>query len=216
NVREADEIYYFLRIVSAALAGIAAWNLAERWGPQLGIPRTWLPAAVLITAFPLALPSWWSPKEMDPYFEGSLAPLPDPLVRAMDYVRRSTAPEAVFISGKQCARYVAALGGRRLLLDRTIHPPPGYQRRVSLETVLLEEGSEQAATELRTLYGVSHVVVEPDLLGAHPRLTLDRLRSRPNWEEVFVAGDPERDFVAIFRVGNESAGPSSNATRGSR
>jgi len=52
---EADEIYYFVRVVVGVVAGIGAWNAARRIGGLLTLPAEVRPAALLLVSFPLAL-----------------------------------------------------------------------------------------------------------------------------------------------------------------
>jgi len=200
TAREPDELYYFLRILSAALAGIAAWDLAQRLGSLFDWAPSKIPAAILLLSLPLALPCWWDPLTMDSYFPQSVAPLPDPLVRTMTFIRDQTEPGAAFVAGRQYSRYVAALGGRRLLVDKAIHAPPDWRQRYSLEKSLLLDGDLEAGRALFERYGVRYALFTPELLLEQPGLTWPALSQRAHWRVVWTAGEPDGEFFAVLRL----------------
>lgn len=211
--RERDEIYYWVRFLTAAAAGIGAWDLARRCADRLRL--AWAPAtrcaAVLALALPYALPYWWDPLVVDSYFPGSLQPVPDRLRLPTDFIRRNTDQRAIFAGDRDYARYVAALGARRVTLAETFHMPKRARERVELEESLLT-GATDAAARAREL-GVSYFVATPRLLGFYTQLWSGRpeeqrrlvprrldLDSRPSLDRVFLWEGPERDFVAIYRI----------------
>jgi hypothetical protein len=211
--RERDEIYYWIRFLTAAAAGIGAYDLAgraaERLRPPLAAPSTRCAAALLV-ALPWSLPYWWSPLTMDSYVPGSLEPVPERLRAPTDFIRRETPKDAVFAGDREYARYVAALGARRSTLVENLHPPKQTMERVLLEEALLfglPDAAARAASE-----GVSHFVVTPRLLAFYRELLARRnpeqlsvprlldLERRPGLERAYLWQGPDRDFVAIFRI----------------
>jgi hypothetical protein len=200
RARETDEIYYFLRVVTAVLAGIGAWNLAESLVKLLEWPRARGPAGILLLSLPLALPSFWDPWTMDSYFVRSVSPLPDHLVQAMAFIRAETRPGSTFIAGGDQSRFVAALGGRRLLSDKTIHQPKDVEERAKLERALMVENDRGAAAALQERYGVRYVLVSPGLLREHAVVTWNDILTRPGWTLLRQEGDPQAEFLAIFRI----------------
>jgi hypothetical protein len=211
--RERDEIYYWIRFLTAAAAGVGAYDLIGRaaaWlRPALAAPPTRCAAALLV-ALPWSLPYWWNPLTMDSYVPGSLEPVPERLRAPTDFIRRNTPRDAVFAGDREYARYVAALGARRSTLVENLHPPKQWMERVQLEVALLLEPSE--AARLAAAQGVSYFVVTPRLLavyrewlakraperGPPPRLV--DLERRDDLERAFLWQGPDRDFVAVFKI----------------
>jgi hypothetical protein len=199
-VREPYELYFFMRVLSGALAGIGAWQIACRAGRRLRMPSAYTPAALLTLLFPLALPSWWDPAEMDPYYAGSLEPLPGSLVRTMDFVRHHTESRTAFVVGREYGRYVAALGGRRVLLDKNIHAPGDADTRSKLQTELLVEGSEAAAQDLALRYEVRYLLLDASLLEEYGGLDAAELLARPAWTTLLDTRGGEEPWFAVVRI----------------
>lgn len=197
--RERDEIYYWIRFLTAAAAGIGAWDLAGRLLSRLAPPLRC--AAVLALALPWSLPSWWNPLVMDSYVPGSLQPVPDRLRLPTDFIRTRTDQRAIVAGDRDYARYVAALGARRVSLADNFHMPARYQDRVRLEGELLRGDDPAASLALARELGVSYLVATPRLLASHTnaprRAALD---AQPYLERVFLWEGSERDFVAIYRI----------------
>jgi hypothetical protein len=201
--RERDEIYYWIRFLTAAAAGIGAYDLAGR-AAALRLPLLAPPArcaAILALALPWSLPYWWNPLLMDSYVPGSLLSVPDRLRLPTDFIRRSTDPKAVFAGDRDFARYVSALGARRVSLAESFHAPPGLDDRIRLERELVLGGQGADVAALARAQGVSHFVATPQLLATYldapPRAELDR---RPYLERAFLWEGPRKDFVAIYRI----------------
>jgi hypothetical protein len=200
QARERDEIFYWTRFLTAAAAGIGAWDLASRAAAAVG--RTWAPslraAAIALLALPWSLPAWWDPLRLDDYFAGSLTPLPRELREPMEFLRSSTDPRAVVAGDRDAAKWVAALGARRVLLTPIVHMPGDYLERDRLERLLVQEGNVAETRRAAARFGVRYLLVTPALL---ERLgtTLDALRGLPHLRLAHLSGtSPE--FVAIFEV----------------
>jgi hypothetical protein len=199
--RERDELFYWLRFMNAATAAVGAWDLAGRVLTRLSA-RPFAPAlratAVLVLALPFSLPYWWDPLRMDRYFKGCLQPLPARVERPTEFLRHHTRPTAVVAGDRDYARYVGALGARRLLLSNAVHAPKDFERRVELERSLLRgrEGYPPDADR----YGVTYLVVTPHLLESYPDVSLADLQTRPYLREVHLTARSDTDYVAIFEL----------------
>lgn len=201
--RERDEIFYWVRFLSAASAGIGVWDLAARLAPRLP-GRTpgpeWRAAAATLLVLPWSLPYWWDPARMDTYFSASVPPLSSMITVPTDFLRHDTEPDAVVAGDRDFARYVAALGARRVLLASTFHFPPDGAERVRVEGLLMRGDDGRAVASAAAPYGIRYLVVTPRLLADYPEVTLEQLRARPHFREVHLTRDGAQDFVAILRL----------------
>lgn len=201
--RERDEIFYWLRFLLAASAGIGAWDLVKRLAPRL-VPRLAAPAqraaAVALVALPFSLPYWWDPAQMDPSFAGSLVPLPEPLRTSMEFLRRETDPRAVVAGDPVLTRWAAALGARRGLIVAGMNATKDWAQRWRVLDLLVTSDDAAAVRAGVAPYGVRYLLVDPALLARHPPVTLADLDRRPGLRRVLLSGDPEGDFVAIYRL----------------
>jgi hypothetical protein len=200
--RERDEIYYWTRFLTAACAGIGAWDAARRATEWTGLRLTppARAAAVAALALPWSLPAWWDPIRMDSYFPGSVTPIPDVIRQPSDFLRSQTDPSDVVGGDRDYARYVAALGARRVLLANTFHAPRDVLARVELEERLVRGGHLEAARSAARRYRLRYLVVTPALLSAYPDVRLSDLERREDLDRVFFTGNPRGDYVAIFRL----------------
>jgi hypothetical protein len=199
--KERDELFYWQRFLAGILAGIGAWDLASR--AALSSARLLEPArraaALGLVLLPLTLPYWWDPLRMDSYFPGSLEPLPELIRLPTDYIRHELPRTAVFAGDRDYARWVAALGARRVFLVTNLHMPKDYAARVRLEEALVR--GEPGATETARARGVTHLVVTPALLASYPGTALLALRARTDLREVHFTGDPGAAYVVLFALG---------------
>jgi hypothetical protein len=205
--RERDESYYWVRFLLAGSAAIGAWDLASRYGTLVwrGFADPAKRAAALgLLALPYSLPYWWNPLLMDSYFPEALAPIPERVSQPTDWIRAHTDPRAVFAGDTDYARFVAALGARRVLSSRTLNQPADAARRRELERLLLDKdaGAKAAAADR---WGVRYLVVTPRWLRLQPGLTVKALDSRRNLRRVFLYGDVDGEFVAIYEVAGGAA-----------
>jgi hypothetical protein len=199
--RERDEIYYWLRFLLAASAGIGAWDLAgrsSRWlaGLRDPAPRA---AAITLVALPFLLPTWWDPARMDSYFTDCLAPVPEVLRRATDLLRHETDPRSVFAGDREFARWAGALGARRVL-HAIGHRPKDEPARQEVENEILSQDDAARARAAASRYGVSHVAITPLVLSWYPGLTLEKIESRPHMKRIFLDGDPGGEFLALYAI----------------
>jgi len=204
--RERDESYYWVRFLLAASAGIGAWDLALRFGARLwrGFAEpSRLCAAVCLLALPYSLPYWWDPLSMDSYFRASVGPLPERLSRPTDWIRRNTDPRAVFAGDPGYARYVAALGARRVLWSNNMNQPKDAGSRYALDARLLRDVEPAEVLREASRWGVRYVLVTRDWLATQPGLTLETVSTRRHLRRAYLFEDPAGDFVAIFELVEE-------------
>jgi hypothetical protein len=199
--KERDELFYWQRFLWGTLAGIGAWDLAARAARASGrlLAPAQRAAALGVVLLPLTLPYSWDPLRMDGYFPGSLEPLPALVLSPTEYIRRSLPRGAVLAGDRDYARWVAALGARRVLLVDNLHQPKDYWARVRVENALVR--GEAGASEAARARGVTHLVVTPRLLSFYPEASLARLRKRADLREVHFTGDASADYVALFAIG---------------
>jgi len=201
--RERDEIFYWLRFLMAASAGIAAWDLAKRaaarWDSWLVAPAH-RAAAVALIALPFSLPYWWDPVRMDTNFSGSLTPLPEYLRASMEFLRRETDPRAVVAGDPGLTRWAAALGARRAVIAGGMNATKDREQRLRLMDLLVGSEDGAAVRAAAAPYRVQYLLVDPALLAGHSPVTLADLERRPHLRRVHFAGDPEGEFVAIYRL----------------
>ena len=199
--RERDEIFNWLRFLTAASAGIGAWDIARRLA--LWTSRPWTPAmraaGVALLALPWTLPYWWDPVRMDLYFSGSLRPLPESIRAATDFLRDHTERQAVVAADHDFARWVPALAARRVLLGDHLHSPKDRPRREALEHLLVGGADPGASWPAASAYGVRYLVVTPDL-AARNGVALATLQGRPDLRLAHLTGAGMADYVAIFEI----------------
>jgi hypothetical protein len=200
--RERDEIYFWLRFLTAASAAIGAWDLARRlaaWSRHPW-PAAARAGALALLAVPISLPYWWDPLRMDSYFPGSLPPLSASIQEPTRFLRRSTEPRAVVAGDHDYARWVGALGARRVLLGDHLHSPGDRPRREALERDLALGTDPAQSTATAAAYGVRYLVVTRAFLRHHPGSSWAALRQRADLRLAHLTGDPAADFVGVFEI----------------
>lgn len=210
--RELDEFYFWCRFVLAITAGAGAWDLARRLRCALRARRTVEPCrlalhvprarlAVLLAAvlLPVSLPYWWDPLRMDPFFPGSLTPLPPSVAAPTAWLAAHSRPADVVAGDREYAPWVSALAARRVLLSARLNRPRDYAARDALETALVRGSDPDATARAHERFGVRYLVVTPALLRPF-RLKLEDLRRRADLTLVHVTRERPRRFVAVFRL----------------
>jgi hypothetical protein len=94
---------------------------------------------------------------------------------------------------------MAALAGVRVLLAHDLATPSDGEARRGVTRALLAAGPQDPMAAAAR-YGVTHLVVTPELL-EWSGTTFEDLAARPYLRVVELAGDPARDYVALFAVG---------------
>lgn len=201
--RERDEVYFWLRFLMSASAGLGAWDLAQRafaWLRPADDSPALRAAAVMLIVLPWTVPYWWDPLRMDAYFAGSIPPVPAALRAPMDFLREHTEPQAVVAGDHRVASYVSALGARRVLMTDGLHLPRDYAVRMDLEERLLRRASAEDVREAETRYGVRYLLVTPSEVAARPGLTLAAIQAQPLLQTVHVASQRDGQYFAILRL----------------
>ncbi len=200
--RERDEIYFWLRILTAASAAVGCWDLVRR-AASFGIGATWDPArraaAVSLLALPFALPTWWDPARMDAYFTPCLEPLPVSIRQMGDFLRRHTEPQAVVAGDPSMTRYAAALAGRRALVSQGMNVTKDWKDRQAFQKDVVAGPDSLSVMARAARWGVRYVLVTPSYLAGHG-VTLHDLGRRHHLQPIYLAGDPAGDFVAVYRM----------------
>ena len=211
--RERDEIYYWVRFFTAAAAGIGAWDIASRASGVFFLPleAARRAALVLALAIPWSLPYWWDPLTMDSYVVGSLQPVPERLRAPTEFIRSFTDPRAIFAGDSDYARFVSALGARRISLAVNLIQPDDYTARFEMERRLVVDDEPSVALAQAKQQGITHLLVTPKLLALHqnawfaqgPRAPLRRadLDARGHLSRLYLWSGSGGDFVAIYKVG---------------
>lgn len=204
QARELDEVYQWLRFTGAVLAGVGAWDLcrrlAEAWRAGAVAPAL---RAVALSALliPVALPSFWDPLRMDPFFAAGLEPLPRALLGPAEWLRAHSRPGDVVAGDHDFAPWVAALVGRRVLVSDRLHMAPNYHERLVLERDLLLGSNARSAHEQARRYGVRFLTVTRPVLNQH-RAQLEALKARADLRLGYEAPGPVKGFepLAIFEL----------------
>ncbi|MCU0241088.1 MAG: hypothetical protein MUF51_01540 [Vicinamibacteria bacterium] len=207
QAREKDEIYFWIRFLIAAAAGVGAWDALKRM--TAGVARLRAPARraalLCLIAAPHSIVFFWDPVRMDDYFERSREPLPEIVSAPAAYLRERTARQTVLAGDHEFARWAAALAGRRSLLGAGLHTPKDYLRRLAVEERLMRSGDAAAARSAAASYGIEYLIVTPALLALYAPVTLAEIEARPYLHEVHLTRSAE-DFVAIYRIGEARDG----------
>ncbi len=203
-LEQPDEIFYWLRFVAAACAGIGVWDLAGRI-VELTVPghgSAFRAALAGLVCLPWSLPYWWNPARMDRYFEHCREPLADELRQFGAFLIRETEASAVLVGDPSLMRYAAALAGRRSLLSAGPPLPPDVQRRWELSRALFQGTDAAAVRTAVASYGATHIVLTPRVrsLWRLPELQPARFDARPDLVRVFLSEGPDYGFIRVYRI----------------
>ncbi len=117
-----------------------------------------VPAAAVTLLLAGAYVTWWDPPRLDALARESLAPVAEPLVDAMDWIRQHTDPRASFIANEDYAPAVAALAGRRVLRAPSLLIAADDERRRRLEQAVF---AGRWPEPLRRRYDLRYVFLAP-------------------------------------------------------
>jgi hypothetical protein len=137
---------------------------------------------------------------MDPNFAGSLTPVPEVLRTSMEYLRRETDPRAVVAGEPDLTRWAAALGARRAVIAGGMNRSRDQEERWRVMDALVKSEDGAAVRAAAAPYRVEYLLVDPALLARYAPLTLAELERRPHLRRVHFSGDPDGDFIAVFRL----------------
>lgn len=106
-------------------------------GRLAATPERAVTAAAVTIALAGGYVAWWSPPHTDPVAKESLAPIPQPLLEAMDWITRNTDPRSSFIANADYAPALAVMAGRRVLRAPGLLTASDDERRRRLEEAVL-------------------------------------------------------------------------------
>jgi hypothetical protein len=149
-------------------------------------------AALFAGTAPGSFLVWWDPPKLDPVAKASLAPLSPNLLGPMDWVRRETPRDAVFIADEDYSAALAALAGRRVLRAPLLEEARDDERRVRTERLVL---SGRDPGPLRARYRVSHVLAAPGDFRAHGLRAPEDLEGRGRFRRLYVDDEGLRVYA---------------------
>ncbi len=199
QARQSDEIYFFLVAMTAVLAAFGLFELMRR---LIAVTKentastfhwTWPRATsvLLLLCFPLTLPWWWRPDEMDPHFRLSLEPIPGRLTTLGEWIREHSDGKDTFFAGADVAVWIPALSGRQVI--RTGMPWLGTDAYRVERALLFPESDEEGRAAIKQLR-VDYVVLDSSLRAEH-HLGADHLEHNPRLELAF-----EIDGIKVYRA----------------
>jgi hypothetical protein len=196
----AGHALYRLGLLLAAIGPVAslcaALGRALAAQPRLsarGLEPLALGTAVLFgSAVPGSFLAWWDPPKLDPMAKASLAPLSPNLLGPMQWIRRETPRDAVFMANPEYSAAIASLAGRRVLRSPLLEEARDDERRVRTERVTL---SGRDAAPLRARYRVSHLLVAPGDFRAHGLRAPEDLAGRPGFRLLYSDAEGLRVYA---------------------
>lgn len=208
QAREQDEAFYWCRFWTGLFAAVgvfrAVGRVVGRGRPQGPAPEpSRLPAIsgiAMILLLPALVPAWWNPARMDQYFLASRERLPDWIAEPTRFIKENTEKEAVFGGDQDYARWIAAYGGRRVLIAESLNAPKDGSHRETVLVALLRNTPMGLVMEAREKYRVSYVLVTSAGGSGNPPEGLESLSLNPHLRAVFDQTFGERR-VMILKVG---------------
>jgi hypothetical protein len=185
---EPDELHYFLRFVTALLAGVAL-AAAARHLESAGALRTGQGAVLVLAAcLPWSFVAYWDPPVMDRYYGVSLTPIRPKILEYGAWVRDNTPPHARFVAGRSASVWIPALSGRKVLLAEAGKLlPRDRDARKALERVLLTETDEALVRQAAASFHVTHVAIDEPLVQEYGRGSFQELAPSAAWRQVFAS-----------------------------
>jgi hypothetical protein len=211
EAREQDEAFYWCRFWTGCFAAVGLFRLmqsmAHRW-PRETRPGVCLPspaaAITLLLLLPSLLPAWWNPARMDQYFVAARQPLPPSIAEPMRFVRENTRAEAVFGGDHDYARWIAAYGGRRVLMADSLNAPKDGPHRETVEVAIWANGPEPLVREGVERYGVRYMLATSTGGSGNPTMALDLVQQNPRLQTVFDRTFPDRRVLILKVLGPAS------------
>ncbi len=164
---EPDDLHYFLRFATAAMAGLGVEDLAKRTGKALGLEPGESYARALIVLLPMTFAAQWYPPIADRYYPVSLEPIHRKVIAYADFIKNETSPRDVFDGGDEPSTFIPALTGRRVLQAPTALVPHDQQTRSQVEETLMKSGDPFAIRAAAGRYAVTYLVLDEGILSRH-------------------------------------------------
>jgi hypothetical protein len=164
---EPDDLHYFLRFATAAMAGLGVEDLARRIGKSMGFAPGESFARAVMVLLPLTFVAQWYPPVADRYYPVSLEPVHKKVIAYADFIRTHTNPRDVFDGGDEPSTFIPALTGRRVLQAPTLLVAHDQQTRSQVEETLLNSADPSAIRAAATRYSVTYLVLDEGILSRH-------------------------------------------------
>jgi hypothetical protein len=164
---EPDDLHYFLRFATAALAGLGIEDLARRIGAGLDLEPRDAYARALMLLLPFTFVAQWYPPLADRYYPVSLEPLPRKAFAYAEFIRTKTGVGDVFVGGDEPSTFIPALTGRRVLKAPTALVPHDQETRTSVEDTLMSGTDPALIRAAARRYEVTYLVLDDDILRRH-------------------------------------------------
>ena len=164
---EPDDLHYFLRFATAAMAGLGVEDLAKRIGKGLGFEPRESFARALIVLLPITFAAQWYPPVADRYYPVSMEPMHRKVTAYADFIRTRTSPRDVFDAGDEPSTFIPALTGRRVLQAPTALVPHDQETRSQVEETLMKSDDVAEIRAAATRYTVTYLVLDEGILRRH-------------------------------------------------
>lgn len=164
---EPDDLHYFLRFATAAMAGLGIEDLARSVGRRFNLEPVESFSRALLLLLPLTFVAQWYPPLGDRYYPISMEPLPRKVLAYADFIRTRTGVRDVFVGSDEPSTFIPALSGRRVLKAPTALVPRDEETRTAVEQTLVSGGDPSEIRAAAHRYGVTYLVLDEDLLRKH-------------------------------------------------
>jgi len=129
--------------------------------------------------------AWWNPVKLDPVAEASVYPLASRIAVAMEWIRRSTPRDAVFLAPPAYGPDVAVLAGRRVLRAPLLGEARDEVRRQRVEQRVLAG----LPSSKRDRYNLRYVFMPPGGFPDQGSLGPEDLERRPGFVLRYAADE---------------------------
>jgi hypothetical protein len=164
---EPDDLHYFLRFATAAMAGLGIEDLARSVGRRFDLEPAESFARALLLLLPLTFVAQWYPPLADRYYPVSMEPLPRKALAYADFIRTRIGVRDVFVGSDEPSTLIPALSGRRVLKAPTDLVPHDQDARTAVEETLMTGSDPGAIRAAARRYGVTYLVLDEDMLRRH-------------------------------------------------
>jgi hypothetical protein len=202
----------FLRVLLAATASLGAHRvllwIEEKWRTPPTLPailrgRSTAPssytlglAALVALSLPWSFPFWWNPVRMDSVYVESVEPISHEYTTFGDWIRQSTSPDAVFVTGPSYAPWIPALSGRRVLLLDDVAPVPRRRDREQAFRWITGSREREPILAAASAWGVTHVAWGRLDADVDTDLEFEFLESSPLFSLVYQ----QRRWIRVFEL----------------
>ena len=171
---EPDDLHYFLRFATAAMAGLGLEDLARELGRHAGLEPVDAFARAAIILLPFTFVAQWYPPIADRYYPVSIEPMNRKVTDYAAYIRENTTVRDVFDGGEEPSTFIPALTGRRVLKAPTALIPHDQEARSRVEETLMTGADPGLIREAARRYGVTFLVLDEEMVRRYaPDIAVD-------------------------------------------